>query len=212
MCFDLCRCFAARSLPLVKDCAGSRGSNARARAKRRFKAYSFYAWGVPAATVTLGHLLDNLNGFLDEYRPGYATTVCWLNNRQGLGLFLALPFAALMLENAVFFFVALASLCQQQRMAAWKAKEQQQQQQQGKDGTRKVGIGGVKFRVNDRAAAKQDAKKVVRFLSYVLICCVILVAWTSALVAIFVMEGQEAAAGHWLWYIFIVFDNLAVRI
>lgn len=53
---------------------------------------------------------------LQEYRPGYASTICWLNSRTGLALFFTLPCAALLLEDAILFLVTLLSLFQQRKI------------------------------------------------------------------------------------------------
>ena len=96
-------------------CSRSRGYMICSFVHRRFKIYSIYAWVIPMLIVTCGHVVDHVD-LLKEYKPSYASTICWLNNRAGLALFFVLPFAALFLENIVLFLIAVASMVQQKKM------------------------------------------------------------------------------------------------
>ena len=46
--------------------------------------------------MALAHLVDNLpaGAGMDAYRPVYASTVCWINGRAGMALFLSIPVGA----------------------------------------------------------------------------------------------------------------------
>ena len=63
--------------------------------------------------VSLAHLVDNLpkSVGMELYRPVYASTICWINNRAGMALFFSVPIGALILENAVFFAVTAINIC-----------------------------------------------------------------------------------------------------
>ena len=63
--------------------------------------------------VSLAHLVDNLpkSVGMELYRPVYASTICWINNRAGLALFFSVPIGALILENAVFFAFTAINIC-----------------------------------------------------------------------------------------------------
>jgi hypothetical protein len=78
--------------------------------------YSYYAWGIPFLVVAAGHLSRYLSA-LDDYNPQYATNYCWINSRNGLALFFALPMATLFLENAIFIGITVICLLQRQKGA-----------------------------------------------------------------------------------------------
>ncbi len=190
MCFDICRSLFTRSLLALPTTTSQEvDENKGERAKRRFKAYSMYAWGLPVLIVSSGHVVDQLD-FLREYRPSYATAQCFLNNRFGIGLFFALPIASLLLENFVLFFVTVFSLCQR------RAQEAEESTTNGER--------GVKFRVNRDAVERDDSKKRLRFVTYSMLGLFMCLAWTGFFVAIFTEVGGE------IWYLFILFDGLQV--
>ena len=91
-----------------------------ARAKFRFKIYSYYAWCVPILVVTAGHLSCYF-GPLQDYCPDYARHYCWINRKSGLALFFALPLAASWLENAIFIGITVICLLQEQREAYFQS-------------------------------------------------------------------------------------------
>ena len=108
--FDLCRvCFKRCFLNKVSSTARE-----ASRAKFRFKLYSYYAWGIPILLVTSGHVSGNFQA-LDNYNPHYATNYCWINGKNGLAMYLALPMATLLLENGLFIAVTVICLLQNHR-------------------------------------------------------------------------------------------------
>ena len=72
----------------------------------------------PLRLVCLAHLVDNLpKSFgMSLYRPVYASTICWINNRYGMALFFSVPIGALILENVIFFVVAAINICKSGRL------------------------------------------------------------------------------------------------
>ena len=108
--FDLCRvCFKRCFLNKVSSTARE-----ASRAKFRFKLYSYYAWGIPILLVTSGHVSSHFEA-LDNYNPHYATNYCWINGKNGLAMYLALPMATLLLENGLFIAVTVICLLQNHR-------------------------------------------------------------------------------------------------
>ena len=110
--FDLCRvcfkrCFLNKVSSTVREAQ---------RAKFRFKLYSYYAWGIPIGLVTGGHVSAYFQP-LEYYNPHYATNYCFLNGKNGLAMYLALPMATLLLENGLFIAVTVICLLQNHRQA-----------------------------------------------------------------------------------------------
>lgn len=85
---------------------------------RTFLLYSLYAWTVPALVVSLALLLDWVD-LLPDYRPEYATRLCWINNRHGLALFFLLPVGAIVQENVVLFLISTYGIYKQMKAARY---------------------------------------------------------------------------------------------
>jgi hypothetical protein len=156
MCFDVARAFASSS-GVVE--AGHKD----AAAKRRYKLYSAYAWGVPLCIAALGHVVDNLPETvgLEDYKPTYASTICWINNRYGMAIFFSVPIGTLTLENVIFALITVINVClpHSDSHVAFA-------QSGGKLlGGRKFGIGdrvstgGVKFKFSGQFVARQRRKQ-----------------------------------------------------
>ena len=80
--------------------------------------YSLYAWGVPTLVVALALIFDYID-ILPEYRPEYATNLCWINNQYGLVLFFLLPQGAVVLENTLLFLVTARGIYKQVKAAKY---------------------------------------------------------------------------------------------
>lgn len=80
--------------------------------------YSLYAWSVPTLVVTLALIFDYVD-ILPEYRPQYATNLCWINNRYGLATFFLLPQGAIVLENTLLFLVTARGIYKQMKVARY---------------------------------------------------------------------------------------------
>ncbi|XP_063612172.1 uncharacterized protein LOC134785698 isoform X2 [Penaeus indicus] len=85
---------------------------------RTYLLYSLYAWTVPALVVSLALLLDWVD-LLPDYRPEYATRLCWINNRHGLALFFLLPVGAIVQENLVLFLISTYGIYKQMKAARY---------------------------------------------------------------------------------------------
>ncbi|XP_071747387.1 uncharacterized protein [Lepeophtheirus salmonis] len=98
ICYDLYRTLLVKDLTNLKTVEG----------KRRFKLYSYYAWGVPGIIVSLGILLDQIQA-LEEYHPYYAKgDLCWINTRNGLLLFFVIPLGFSIFKNMCLLLTTLA--------------------------------------------------------------------------------------------------------
>ncbi|XP_037782218.1 uncharacterized protein LOC119578707 isoform X3 [Penaeus monodon] len=99
---------------------------------RTYLLYSLYAWTVPALVVSLALLLDWVD-LLPDYRPEYATRLCWINNRHGLALFFLLPVGAIVQENLVLFLISTYGICKQMKAARY-ANVRSQSTREGRHG------------------------------------------------------------------------------
>ncbi|XP_042865550.1 uncharacterized protein LOC122249065 [Penaeus japonicus] len=106
MSVDVCRTFSSQ---VYRGNSGGR---------KTYLLYSLYAWTVPALVVALALLLEWVD-LLPEYRPEYATKLCWINNRHGLALFFLLPVGAIVIENVVLFLVSTYGICRQMKAARY---------------------------------------------------------------------------------------------
>ena len=66
--------------------------------------------------MTFGHVSAYFQP-LEDYNPHYATQYCWINGKEGLALYFALPMATLLLENGLFIAVTVICLLQDHRQA-----------------------------------------------------------------------------------------------
>lgn len=69
MCFDIWSVF--------RGVRGSRGNVER----KKFILYCVYAFGVPTVLASLVAILDNIENFDDNFRPGMGTERCWLRSK-----------------------------------------------------------------------------------------------------------------------------------
>lgn len=106
MSVDVCRTFTSQVY---------RGN---ADGHRNYMYYSIYAWSIPTLVVALS-LIFNYTDILPEYKPDYATQLCWMNNLYGLALFFLLPVGAIVLENTIFFFVTSCGIYKQAKAAKY---------------------------------------------------------------------------------------------
>ena len=112
--FDICRTFTGQKT--------RRSPGAGQRTTFRF--YSLYAWGCPVVIVTMGVVLDFTN-ILDDYAPMYGGHICWISNRNGLGVFFVLPLAVLLFENIILFSMTVLSIFRQAKEAQYAVDKNQ---------------------------------------------------------------------------------------
>ena len=98
MAFDIRRTFTTKSAH-----HGLSGSS------KLFIKYSLYAWLTPSVIVLIGIILD-VSTVSDQYRPGYGNGVCWITSRMALLLLFALPLAALLIADIVFYVMTVVSI------------------------------------------------------------------------------------------------------
>ncbi|XP_037781943.1 uncharacterized protein LOC119578431 [Penaeus monodon] len=170
---------------------------------RTYLLYSLYAWTVPALVVSLALLLDWVD-LLPDYRPEYATRLCWINNRHGLALFFLLPVGAIVQENLVLFLISAYGICRQMKAARY-ANVRSQSTKEGTEKKTEVGFSG-------QVAQTRHAKKErVRLLLYVKLGVIQGLTWLTGFIAAFadipacwypftVLNGLQGA------FIFIFFD------
>ncbi|XP_047475982.1 uncharacterized protein LOC125029815 [Penaeus chinensis] len=170
---------------------------------RTYLLYSLYAWTVPALVVSLALLLDWVD-LLPDYRPEYATRLCWINNRHGLALFFLLPVGAIVQENLVLFLISAYGIYKQMKAARYANVKSQST----KEGTqRKMEVG-----FSSQVAQTRHAKKErVRLMLYVKLGVIQGLTWLTGFIAAFadipacwypftVLNGLQGA------FIFIFFD------
>ena len=68
---------------------------------KRFALYALYAWGTPALIIILSVILDQITA--NNVRPDYAVSLCFLNNRRGLFVLLAIPLVLVLILDIIFF-------------------------------------------------------------------------------------------------------------
>ncbi|XP_069982635.1 uncharacterized protein [Penaeus vannamei] len=169
---------------------------------RTFLLYSLYAWTVPALVVSLALLLDWVD-LLPDYRPEYATRLCWINNRHGLALFFLLPVGAIVQENVVLFIISAYGICRQMKAARYANVRSQST----KEGQKKTKTGFSSQLTQTRHAKKER----VRLLLYVKLGVIQGLTWLTGFIAAFadipacwypftVLNGLQGAL------IFILFD------
>ncbi|KAG7157655.1 G-protein coupled receptor Mth-like 10-like 2 [Homarus americanus] len=172
-------------------------------ARQSFIFYSIYAWTIPALVVTLSLVFDYTN-VLPEYRPGYATDLCWLNNRYGLALFFLFPVGAIVLENTILFFVTACGIYKQVKAARYANRRSQSVKEgHGAQGAKnsKPGKmqkeGGFKQILQGRRSAKER----VRLILYIKLGLIQGLSWITGFMAAFV----DVPA---CWYPFTVLNGL----
>ena len=112
--YDICRTFTGQKTRRSPG-AGQRTT---------FRYYSLYAWGCPSIIVALGLILD-FTSILDDYAPMYGDHICWISNKNGLGIFLVLPIVILLLENCVLFSLTVFSIFKQHKEAQYAVDKNQ---------------------------------------------------------------------------------------
>lgn len=185
MSVDVCRTFSSQV---------HRGDPA---GNRTFVLYSLYAWSVPAMVVALSLVFDFMD-ILPDYRPRYATDLCWINSRYGLALFFLLPQGAIVLENTLLFLVTARGIYKQVQAAKYAS-------------TRSQSIKGARNEKNARVEQKTGPKEALqgrkskkdrlRLILYVKLAVIQGVSWVTGFIAAF-------SDLSFCWYIFTVFNGL----
>lgn len=185
MSVDVCRTF--NSQVYRGDPAGN----------RTFVLYSLYAWSVPAVVVALALIFDFMD-ILPDYRPRYATDLCWINSRYGLALFFLLPQGAIVLENTLLFLVTARGIYKQVQAAKYAS-------------TRSQSVKGARNEKNSRAEQKtgpkegmqgrRSKKDRLRLILYMKLAVIQGVSWVTGFIAAF-------SDLSFCWYIFTVFNGL----
>ena len=157
-----------------------------------FRFYSLYAWGCPSLIVAVGVLLD-VGSLWPEYAPSYGSHLCWISNRNGLGLFFVLPVALLLLQNVVLFALTVHSIWEQRKAAQFALNKNQSYRPSS-----------AKERQTSYVATSKSndpQKNQMRFVLYIKLALIMGLAWSF---------GFVAALAHIpeLWYPFILFNAL----
>ncbi|XP_045594580.2 uncharacterized protein [Procambarus clarkii] len=190
MSVDVCRTFTSQLY---------RGS---LDASRTYIFYSIYAWSIPALVVTLSFVFDHID-ILPDYKPRYATNICWISNRYGLALFFLLPVGAIILENTVLFFVTACEIYKQAKAAKYantrsqSVKESHVLQETKQNGGKLQKHGVLKHMPQGRRRTKER----VRLILYVKLGVIQGLSWVTGLVAAF----ADIPA---FWYPFTIFNGL----
>jgi len=148
----------------------------------RFKLYCYYSWGLPLLLVVLAHMLDQIESleFLREYRPSYATNICWFNNKkvlkilsayyaQGLAVFFALPLGAVVLENFIFFLLTVYGIHSQLANIPGDSSMNRS--------------GSVKFARSNKEESRTHFKRRISFLLYIKLSTLLGLTWAFGLAA-----------------------------
>ncbi|XP_045101264.1 uncharacterized protein LOC123498160 [Portunus trituberculatus] len=185
MSVDVCRTF--NSQVYRGDPAGN----------RTFVLYSLYAWSVPALVVALALIFDFMD-ILPDYRPRYATDLCWINSRYGLALFFLLPQGAIVLENTLLFLVTARGIYKQVQAAKYAS-------------TRSQSVKGARNEKNARGEQKTGPKEAMqgrrnkkdrtRLILYVKLALIQGVSWVTGFIAAF-------SDLSFCWYIYTVINGL----
>ena len=176
--YDMCRTFVS-SLPLSKS-------------RKRSKIYSYYSWGVPLIIIAAANILDRLPGLLDDlknYRPEYASQVCWMNNRKAIMVFFILPIGAVLVENLFFFIMTIYGILNsrfQEHQVPEKSKNRS---------------GSVKFAQSPEERRWGHQKNRVYFVIYLKLSVLMGLTWLFGFLASFLKLG-------FLWYPFIILNGL----
>ncbi|XP_069955164.1 uncharacterized protein [Cherax quadricarinatus] len=171
-------------------------------ARRTYILYSLYAWSIPALVVTLSLIFDNVNA-LPDYQPKYATDICWINNRYGLGLFFLLPVGTIVLENTILFFVTSREIYKQAKAARYANTRSQSV----KEGHVVHGTNNTTEKIQKQGLPKQmtqnrrSSKERVRLILYVKLGVIQGLSWMTGFVAVFANIPA-------FWYPFTVFNGL----
>ncbi|XP_050715817.1 uncharacterized protein LOC126998350 isoform X2 [Eriocheir sinensis] len=184
MSVDVCRTFTSQVY---------RGDSA---GYHTYALYSLYAWGVPTLVVTLALICDYV-GFLPEYRPQYATNLCWINNSYGLATFFLLPQGAIVLENTLLFLVTARGIYKQMKAAKF-ANRRSQSVKGTKEKTVKIMHKGAPKEVVQNRRSKKER---LRLVLYVKLAVIQGVSWVTGFIAAF----ADLPA---CWYVFTVFNGL----
>ena len=190
--FDICRTFAGS----LTRRGGMPGRGQRST----FLYYSLYAWGCPTIIVSVGLTLD-LTNWLDNYAPQYGINVCWISNRNALGVFFALPVAALLLENMFLFSLTVYSILQQRKAAQFAVDKNQSYRtadETNRSATERLQppSGGPV-----RQQSSTNNKQQIRFILYIKLGLIMGLGWIFGFVA-------ALAKVPVLWYPFIFFNAL----
>ena len=120
------------------------------------------------------------------YKPRYAASICWMNNKHASLVFFLLPVAALLAENFLLFLVTVYGI------HSSRARDLQQQPAAGTS---------VKFaeNVEDKKWCRQ--KNRIYFIIYLKLSLIMGLTWTFGFLASFLRIRL-------LWYPFIVFNSL----
>lgn len=137
---------------------------------------------------------------LEDYRPSYAglkdhpgLQLCWLNNKLGFGMFFALPVAALILENMVFFVISVVCWSQEDKVT--------------KDVGMVIGALDVSLATTDMAEAIQSSrnpgslKRQRRMLAVSALGFFLTANWLTSFLAIYTNIPE-------IWYAFIAAHGL----
>ena len=176
--YDMCRTFVS-SLPLSKS-------------RKRFKIYSYYSWGMPLVIIAAANILDRLPGLLDDlkdYRPEYASQVCWLNNRNAVMVFFILPIGAVLVENFFFFVMTIYGILNS-RFQEYRIPEKSKNRS-----------GSVKFAPSPEERRWGQQKNRVHFVIYLKLSVLMGLTWMFGFLASFLKLG-------FLWYPFIILNGL----
>ena len=76
----------------------------------RFRWYSAYAWGTSAFLVLISLSVNFGTGQESILSPQYGKTICYINNRYALILFVGFPYFVLILSNIIFYILTLRSI------------------------------------------------------------------------------------------------------
>ena len=176
--FDMCRTFVSTS-PFNSS-------------KTRFKIYSYYSWGVPLLIVLIANVLDRIPVpvVLLDYKPEYATEICWMNNKNASALFFILPVGSLVLENFFFFVMTVYGIQKNQ----FNSGETYSVKTSSTGGT-------VKFTENKEDRKLSYNKNKIYFIIYFKLSVLMGLTWLFGFLASFLKLG-------FLWYPFIIFNSL----
>lgn len=154
-----------------------------------FKIYSYYSWGIPLAIVLIANIIDRfpVPEIIKNYKPDYATQICWMNNKNATALFFLLPVGALILENFFFFVMTVHGIRTNQL--------DQQTSKQNCSGT------SVKFAESQEDKKWTRHKNKVYFIIYLKLSVLMGLTWLFGFLAAFLKL-------NFLWYPFIILNSL----
>ncbi|XP_042892869.1 uncharacterized protein LOC122266944 isoform X2 [Penaeus japonicus] len=162
---------------------------------RTYLLYSLYAWTVPALVVALALLLDRVD-LLPDYRPEYATRICWINNRHGLALFFLLPVGAIVQENIVLFLISTYGIYKQMKAARYANVRSQSTKERKKSDAHKDG-----FSRKVAQQTRRSRKERGRLVLYMKLGVIQGLTWLTGFIAAFANIPA-------CWYPFTVLNGL----